>query len=72
AGMGVAHIFAGQVLIETVFNIPGMGRLAVEALFSQDYAIVQGVVLVISVVVVLSNLLVDISYGWIDPRVRYD
>ena len=72
AGMGVAHIFVGQVLIETVFNIPGMGRLAVEALFSQDYAIVQGVVLVISVVVVLSNLLVDISYGWIDPRGRYD
>jgi len=72
AGMGIPHIIGGQVLVETVFNIPGMGRLAVEALFNQDYAIVQGIVLIISVVVVLSNLLVDISYGWFDPRVRYE
>ena len=72
AGMGIPHIFGGQVLIETVFNLPGMGRLAVEALFSQDYAIVQGVALIMSLVVVISNLVVDISYGWIDPRVRYE
>jgi len=71
AGMGIPHIFGGQVLIETVFNIPGMGRLAVDALFSQDYAIVQGVVLIMSAAVVLANLVVDISYGWLDPRVRY-
>ena len=72
AGMSIPQIIGGQVLIETVFNIPGMGRLAVEALFSQDYAIVQGIILVISVVVVLANLTVDISYGWIDPRVRQE
>jgi peptide/nickel transport system permease protein len=60
------------VLVEKVFNIPGMGRLSVDALFSQDYAIVQGVILVIAVVVVFTNLLVDLSYGWIDPRIRYD
>ncbi len=72
AGMGIPMILGGQVLIETVFNIPGMGRLAVNALFSQDYAVTQGVVLIMSTVIVLSNLLVDISYGWIDPRVRYD
>lgn len=71
AGMGIPMILGGQVLIETVFNIPGMGRLAVDALFSQDYAIVQGVALVMSTIVVLSNLTVDISYGWLDPRVRY-
>ena len=71
-GLTIPHIFGGQVLIETVFNIPGMGRLAVEALFSQDYAIVQGIVLIIAAVVVMANLLVDISYGWIDPRVRYE
>jgi peptide/nickel transport system permease protein len=70
-GMGIPHIFGGQVLIETVFNIPGMGRLAVDALFSQDYAIVQGITLLMSTLVVCSNLLVDVSYGWIDPRVRY-
>jgi peptide/nickel transport system permease protein len=72
AGMNIPHIMGGQVLIETVFNIPGMGRLAVQALFSQDYAIVQGIILVISFVVVLANLTVDISYGWIDPRVRHE
>ena len=72
AGMGIPMILGGQVFVETVFNIPGMGRLAVNALFSQDYAVTQGVVLIMSTLVVLSNLLVDISYGWIDPRVRYD
>ena len=72
AGMSVPLIIGGQVLIETVFGIPGMGRLAVTALFSRDYAIVQGIVLVIAVFVVLSNLIVDISYGWLDPRIRYN
>jgi len=72
AGMHVPRIFGGAVLIEVVFNIPGMGRLSVDALFSQDYAIVQGTVLMISIMIVLSNLLVDISYGWLDPRVRLE
>jgi peptide/nickel transport system permease protein len=49
-----------------------MGRLAVTALFSRDYSIVQGIVLVIAIIVVLCNLIVDISYGWLDPRIRYD
>ena len=72
AGMSIPLIIGGQVLIETVFGIPGMGRLAVTALFSRDYAIVQGIVLVIAVFVLLCNLIVDISYGWLDPRIRYD
>jgi len=72
AGMSIPVILGGEVLIENVFGIPGMGRLAVTALFSRDYAIVQGIVLVIAVFVVLCNLVVDISYGWIDPRIRYD
>lgn len=71
-GINIRQIFGGQVLIETIFNIPGMGRLAVSALFVQDYAIVQGVILVTAVVVVFANLLVDFSYGWIDPRIRLD
>jgi len=70
SGLSIRHIFGGAVLIETVFNIPGMGRLSVEALHSQDYPIVQGTILVIAIVVVVSNLLVDISYGWFDPRIR--
>ena len=70
-GLQVGLIFGGSVLIETVFNIPGMGRLMAESLFSHDYQIVQAGTLVIAVVVVLSNLIVDISYGWFDPRIRY-
>ncbi len=71
AGMGISGIVGGSVLIEQVFNIPGMGRLAVDSLFTHDYAYVQGVTLIITIVVVLANLLVDISYGWLDPRIRY-
>jgi peptide/nickel transport system permease protein len=71
-GINIRQIFGGAVLTETVFSIYGMGKLSVDALFSSDYAIVQGVILVIAVVVVLSNLVVDLSYGWIDPRIRYD
>ncbi len=70
-GLQVGLVFGGSVLIETVFNIPGMGRLLADSLFSHDYQIVQAGALVIAVVVVLSNLIVDISYGWIDPRIRY-
>jgi peptide/nickel transport system permease protein len=71
-GLNIRQIFGGQVLIETVFNIAGMGRLSVDALFSSDYAIVQGVILVVATVVVFTNLVVDLSYGWIDPRIRYE
>jgi peptide/nickel transport system permease protein len=70
AGMTIPSLFGGAVLIENVFNIPGMGRLAVSGLWNRDYAIVQGVVLVTAIITVLVNLLVDISYGWIDPRIR--
>jgi peptide/nickel transport system permease protein len=71
-GLQVAHIFGGSVLIETVFNIPGMGRLMVDGVLGQDYIIVQSGCLIISMMVVLINLLVDISYIWFDPRVKYD
>ena len=72
AGMGISMIFGGSVLIEMVFNIPGMGRLAVNSLFQHDYTYVQGITLVMTGIVVLSNLLIDLSYGWMDPRIRYD
>jgi peptide/nickel transport system permease protein len=70
-GMQVSLIVGGSVLIETIFNIPGVGRLMRDAVISHDYQIVQSGILIISTVVVLSNLLVDISYGWFDPRIRY-
>jgi peptide/nickel transport system permease protein len=70
-GMSLAGIVGGSVIIETVFSIPGMGRLAVEGLFSQDYPVVQGVMLIVGTVVLSANLLVDLSYSWLDPRIRY-
>lgn len=71
-GFQVGVIFGGSVLIETVFNIPGMGRLLTNAVFEQDYQIVQAGVLILACFVVIANLLVDISYGWFDPRIRYN
>jgi peptide/nickel transport system permease protein len=70
-GMQVRLLVGGAVLTETVFSIPGMGRLLVRAAFDKDYMIVQSGVLIIGVAVCLTNLLVDISYGWVDPRIRY-
>jgi peptide/nickel transport system permease protein len=72
AGMGISGIIGGMVLIEQVFNIPGMGRLAVDAMFKHDYPYVQGITLVMTAVIVISNLLVDLTYGWLDPRIRYN
>jgi len=71
AGMGIPHIIGGAVFVETVFNIPGIGRLAVNSVISQDYPYVQGITLIVAVVVVVTNLVVDIAYGWLDPRIRY-
>jgi peptide/nickel transport system permease protein len=72
SGMGVGTILGGSVLIEQVFNIPGMGRLAVTSVMNQDYPYVQAVTLIMAISIVLSNLLVDISYIWLDPRVHYE
>jgi peptide/nickel transport system permease protein len=70
-GMGVGIIFGGSVLVETVFAIPGVGRLLVSSIFGQDYVVVQAITLVIAVIVLVVNLIVDISYGWFDPRIRH-
>jgi len=70
-GIGVALLIGGVVITETVFNIPGIGRLVVDAISKRDYPIIQGVILVFSAVYVVINLLVDLSYTLIDPRIRY-
>jgi peptide/nickel transport system permease protein len=70
-GIGVALLIGGVVITETVFNIPGIGRLVVDAIARRDYPIIQGVILVFSFVYVLVNLAVDLSYTLFDPRVRY-
>jgi len=71
-GLQVRTLVGGSVVVEQVFNIPGMGRLLVYGAFSKDFIIIQAGVLLIGAIVCLANLLVDISYGWLDPRVRYD
>jgi len=70
-GFAVGTIFGGSVFIETVFNIPGMGRLMVNSIFNQDYVVVQATTLIFGAIVLIVNLIVDISYGWLDPRIRY-
>jgi peptide/nickel transport system permease protein len=70
-GIGLGLVFGGSVLVETVFAIPGIGRLLVTSVFAQDYVVVQSGTLVIATIIILSNLFVDIFYGWLDPRIRY-
>lgn len=69
-GMDFAALMSGVVLTETVFNWPGLGRLAVEAVFNQDVPMIMGTVLVGALLVVAANVLVDVLYPWIDPRIR--
>ncbi|MGR3570723.1 ABC transporter permease [Brevirhabdus sp.] len=70
-GLGVALLIGGVVVTETVFAIPGLGRLTVDAVLRTDYPVIQGVILVFSFTYVLLNLLVDLSYVLFDPRIRY-
>jgi peptide/nickel transport system permease protein len=71
SAMGLSMIIGGSVVIETVFNIPGMGRLAVTAILNHDYPFVQGIVLIIAIFIMFINLMVDLAYGWLDPRIRF-
>lgn len=71
SGMTLGAVVGGAVFEETVFNIPGIGRLAVTAVQNQDFPYIQGVALLVAFVVLVVNLLVDVSYGWLDPRIRY-
>jgi peptide/nickel transport system permease protein len=71
-GAGVGQILGGAVLIEQVFAIPGMGRLALSSVINQDYPYVQAVILIIAATTLLANLAVDLAYGWLDPRIRYE
>jgi peptide/nickel transport system permease protein len=70
-GIGIALLISGVVITETVFAIPGIGRLVVDAILRRDYPIIQGIILIFSAAYVLVNLLVDLSYTLLDPRIRY-
>ena len=71
-GTSFAALLGGVVVTESVFNLPGIGRLTVDAILSRDYPVVQGVMLVFAFVLVVVNLLVDLSYALFDPRIRQD
>ena len=71
-GFQLPLLVGGAVVIETIFGLPGMGRLLVDALGERDYPVVTGIALIVAVFVVLVSLLVDLTYGWLDPRVRHE
>ena len=70
-GVGIAMLIGGVVVTESVFNIPGLGRLVVDSVLARDYPVIQGIILMFSGIYLLINLMVDISYTFLDPRIRY-
>ena len=70
-GVGIATLISGVVVTESVFNLPGLGRLVVEAVLARDYPVIQGLIMFFSFVYILINLLVDVLYTVLDPRIRY-
>jgi len=70
-GIGIALLIGGVVVTESVFNIPGLGRLTIDAVLRRDYPVIQGVILVFSAAYVIVNLVIDLTYTVLDPRIRY-
>ncbi len=70
-GLSLSNVFIGSIVIEQVFALPGLGRLVLTAIGNRDFPLVQGVVLLYASTIVLLSFLVDVSYGWLDPRIRY-
>ena len=70
-GLQTGRIFAGAVVIETLFGIPGMGNYMVQAIFARDFMAVQGAVLLMALAVLFANLVTDLVYAWLDPRIKY-
>ena len=69
-GLQLGVVLTGTVITETIFAWPGVGRLLIQAIYGRDYPLVQGCILFIAVTYVAMNLLVDVAYAWLDPRVR--
>ena len=72
AGIQLGQLMAGSIVLETVFYLPGLGRLAIGAISARDLPVVQGVVLFVASMIVLINVAVDVLYGFLDPRIRYE
>ena len=71
-GLMISNLATGAIIVETVFGWPGVGRLTFEAVINRDYPLLQGIVIVMAAIVIMSNLVIDILYGYIDPRIRYN
>jgi ABC-type dipeptide/oligopeptide/nickel transport system permease component len=71
-GLEFGYMLGGAVLTETVFSLPGIGRLLVEGIFARDYPVVQGAMIAVATTFVLVNLLTDVAYAFFDPRIRYE
>ena len=72
AGIQLGQLMAGSIVLESVFYLPGLGRLALGAISARDLPVVQGVVLFVASMIVLINAPVDVLYGFLDPRIRYE
>ena len=70
-GLQIGRLFGGAVVVETIFALPGMGRLAADSIFFRDFPMMQGVVLVMAMAVLVVNLMTDLLYAYLDPRIRY-
>jgi peptide/nickel transport system permease protein len=70
-GSGIPSLVGGAVIIEQIFNLPGMGRLMMDALQTRDYPIISAVNVIMATIVIANNLLIDLTYGWLDPRIHY-
>ena len=71
SGWIFARLFGGTVIIETIFLLPGMGQILIEAIFQRDYTMIQAEIVIVAAFIVTINLAVDLLYGWLDPRIRY-
>ena len=71
SGWQFGRLFGGTVIIESIFRIPGIGTLLIETVFQRDFPTIQAIIVVIALSIVIINLLVDLLYGWLDPRIRY-
>ncbi len=71
-GLSVGGLLGGAVITESIFGLPGVGRLAIQAILDRDYPMIQGTVLLVAVAFVFVNLVVDVLYSYVDPRIRYD
>ena len=71
-GPATAHLLTGSIIVETVFGLPGVGRYFIEGALNRDYTLVMGVTVVSAALIIMANLMVDMIYSLLDPRVRYD